>query len=77
MIRKVFVYLCGPKRLQIEVVTPSDGLSLKWDITSSPRTVLLDFYTPDGVGADYREREGKVGKKQERTLAQSPTPGDH
>ena len=41
----LFVCLCGPQKLQIWIVTPSDGLSLNWDSTSSPRTILLVFFT--------------------------------
>ena len=41
----LFVCLCGPQKLQIWIVTPSDGLSLNWDSTSSPRTILLIFFT--------------------------------
>ena len=41
----LFVCLCGPQKLQIDFVTPSDGLSLFRDSTSSPRTILLNFFT--------------------------------
>ena len=40
----LFVCLCGPQKLQKDV-TPSDGLSLIRDSTSSPRTILLNFFT--------------------------------
>ena len=41
----LFVCLCRPQKLQIDIATPSDGLSLFRDSTSSPRTILLNFFT--------------------------------
>ena len=53
------VCLCGPKKLQIYIVTPSDGLSLNWDSTSSPRTILLNFFpTLMLVGCGMEEGKG-------------------
>ena len=40
----LFVCLCGPQKSQIDIVTPSDRLSLIQDSTSSPRTILLNFF---------------------------------
>ena len=57
----LFVCLCGPQMLQIDIVTPSDGLSLIQDSTSSPRTILLNFFTTLMlVGRGMEEGKGWV-----------------
>jgi len=38
------VCLCRPQKLQMNIATPSNGLSLWRDSTLSPRAILLNFF---------------------------------
>ena len=71
----LFVCLCGPQKLQIDIVTPSDGLSLIRDSTSSPRTILLNFFMTlmllgHGMGGKEWVKEGKKWN----SYPKNPTP---